>query len=488
MFPAASKSLERRSARAGGEQRRSLPVNRFARHHDAAIRIDIAALDLAVSAVAASGTNGFSVGLPESAFRSAGGDPVRFIEFAPENEAVDDDRLDAGPDAAAALAPHFPKHTSGRTKLALFASVALHVLAAASLVTWMQDDGALIAGGTPSEIAGIGNAATDQIASGAAVNVTITTIPIVKARPVETLEAAAEPAQPVEAVATTDPAPETRAEAAAVVETRQIESTEPAAATRASQIFEAPEAVQPLPSVTPFEADMATSVSNAQEILAAPTLSDSADAAPIALALTEAVPDREPVETIRAGIPPEEGELQLAAHAPLPTPRPEKVEQPVEKAEKRVPEPEKKKPVHTAARTAAASGSGGRDQADAKRGVTEGRAEGRAASPSDNTQEASAAGNAAVSNYPGKVVAKLRRALRYPSEARSRRLNGVVQVRFVVGSSGDVGSVGLASSSGSPILDDAALATVNRAAPFPPIPEGAGRRSWTFTVPLAFMR
>jgi protein TonB len=462
-----------------------LPVNRFARHHEAAIRIDIAALDLAGSAVAASGTNGFSVGLPESAFRSAGGDPVRFIEFAPENEAVDDDRLDAGPDAAAALAPHLPKHTSGRTKLALFASVALHVLAAASLVTWMQDDGALIAGGTPSEIAGIGNAATDQIASGAAVNVTITTIPIVKARPVETLEAAAEPAQPVEAVAMAEPAPETPAEATRVVETQD---TEPAAATRASQIFEAPEAVQPLPSVTPVEADMATSVSNAQEILAAATLSDSADATPIALEVTEAVPDREPAETVHAGTPPEKGEPQLAAHAPLPTPRPEKVAQPVEKAEKRVPEPEKKKPVHTAARTAAASGSGGRDQADAKRGVTEGRAEGRAASPSDNTQEASAAGNAAVSNYPGKVVAKLRRALRYPSEARSRRLNGVVQVRFVVGSSGDVGSVGLASSSGSPILDDAALATVNRAAPFPPIPEGAGRRSWTFTVPLAFLR
>jgi len=63
-----------------------------------------------------------------------------------------------------------------------------------------------------------------------------------------------------------------------------------------------------------------------------------------------------------------------------------------------------------------------------------------------------------------------------------------VQVRFVVGSSGDVGSVGLAASSGSPILDKAALAAVQRAAPFPPIPEGAGRSSWSFTVPLAFVR
>jgi protein TonB len=184
---------------------------------------------------------------------------------------------------------------------------------------------------------------------------------------------------------------------------------------------------------------------------------------------------------------PAEDEPQLAERAPLPTPRPQKTDKPVEMAEKRTPEPEKKKPVRTAARNSA-PGSGGRDQADARRGVTEGRANGRAASSNHDSRMASAAGNAAVSNYPGKVVAKLRRALRYPSEARSGRLNGVVQVRFVVGSSGDVGSVGLAASSGSPILDKAALATVNRAAPFPPIPEGAGRRSWTFTVPLAFVR
>jgi protein TonB len=266
-----------------------------------------------------------------------------------------------------------------------------------------------------------------------------------------------------------------------------------------SQTPETSGTAQPLANTAPVEAETAASVSDAPEILAAPRVSGSADAAPSAPVLAEAAPEAapqatsKPMEVVRAKdapsaeILPAEEEPQLAEHAPLPTPRPESAEKPIEKAEKRTPEPERKKPVRTAGRPSA-PGSGGRDGADAKRGVTEGRANGRAASSNNNTREASAAGNAAVSNYPGKVVAKLRRALRYPSEARSRRLNGVVQVRFVVGSSGDVGSVGLASSSGSPILDDAALATVNRAAPFPPIPEGSGRRSWTFTVPLAFVR
>jgi protein TonB len=227
-------------------------------------------------------------------------------------------------------------------------------------------------------------------------------------------------------------------------------------------------------------------------------LSESAEAVPAIQAPAEPVQKPEPIaesqpseavkeEEATPEALPEEEMPQLAEQAPLPTARPDSVEKPVEKAEKPKPAPERKKPVRTAAR-ASSQGSGGRDNADTKRGATEGRSDGRSTSSNGSSRQASAAGNAAVSNYPGKVVAKLRRALRYPSEARSRRLNGTAQVQFVVGSSGAVGSVRLAGSSGSPILDKAALATVQRAAPFPPIPEEAGRSSWTFTVPLAFVR
>jgi protein TonB len=491
VFPAPSKSFERRTARAGGEQRRPLPANRFSRRHDAAVRIDIGALALAGPA---NGTNGFSVGLPESAFWTSSGEQVRFMELPPEEATIDDGRLDAGPDASAALTPRLASGTTRRTKLALFASVALHLLAAASFVTWMQEDGARIEGGTPNEIAGIGNAAMDQIASGEAVNVTITTIPIVKARPVEveTPLATAESAQAAEEAATAEPVREAAAEAAPVEQ-----AAPPVAAAKVLPVFTASEAA-PQPNAAPVETEAATSVSDAPEILSAPTLSDRAEPAPATRTLAEAVPDVEPIPTSRPveavrseDAPPSnillaEDEPRLAEQAPLPTPRPEETAKPAEKPENHAAKAGKK-PVRTAARTSA-PGSGGSEESDARRGVAEGRKDGRAASSNDNSRAASAAGNAAVSNYPGKIVAKLRRALRYPSEARGRRLNGVAQVRFVIGSSGDVGSVGLAASSGSPVLDEAALATVHRAAPFPPIPEGAGRSSWTFTIPLAFVR
>jgi protein TonB len=495
VFPAPSKSFERRAARAGSGERRPLPASRFSLRNEVVIGIDIAAL--ALTNPTNDGTNRFSVGLPESAFCTACGEPVRFIELPTEDAAVDDGRLETGPDASAALTPRIAHKAGRRKKLALFTSVAVHLVAAASLFTWMQEDGALIAGGAPSEIAGIGNASMDQIASGEAVNVTITTIPIVKALPVQGQHAPVEPAQPVEEAATAEPVPEMPTEAAPVEEAQRIEPTEQPAAAAKVPPSEPSETAQPQPNAVPVEAEAAAPVSDEPEILAAPTLSDNADAAPDALAEAVSEPDPRAAslsgevvsakEIPSAEILPTEDEPQLAEHAPLPTPRPEKTQKPVETAERRKPAPDRKKPVHTAARTSA-PGSGGRDNADAKRGVAEGKADGRAASSNNNAQTASAAGNAAVSNYPGKVVAKLRRALRYPSEARSRRLNGVVQVRFVVGGSGDVGSVGLAASSGSPVLDKAALATVKRAAPFPPIPEGAGRSSWTFTVPLAFVR
>ena len=91
-----------------------------------------------------------------------------------------------------------------------------------------------------------------------------------------------------------------------------------------------------------------------------------------------------------------------------------------------------------------------------------------------------------MSNYPGTVYAKLRRSLRYPSEARRKRIRGEVHVRFTVSRSGGVGSIRVARSSGSSLLDNAALATVRRAAPFAEIPPAAGRSNWSFTVPLAF--
>jgi protein TonB len=156
-------------------------------------------------------------------------------------------------------------------------------------------------------------------------------------------------------------------------------------------------------------------------------------------------------------------------------------EKPAKKTRKKV--AEKAKPADKPAKTRKKAGSGGRNEADARRGVADGRADGRK-EVSGSGGRTSAAGNAAVSNYPGKVAAKLRRSVRGVSRpARSRASNDVLD-SFTVNAGGGLGGVRIARSSGSRELDKAALAIVRRAAPFPPIPPQSGRRNWAFTLPL----
>jgi periplasmic protein TonB len=55
-------------------------------------------------------------------------------------------------------------------------------------------------------------------------------------------------------------------------------------------------------------------------------------------------------------------------------------------------------------------------------------------------------------------------------DPRSRKA-GTVLVRFTVGPDGKLLSRTVEKSSGSKVLDDAAVATLDRAAPFPPVPQ-----------------
>ncbi|WP_159585998.1 energy transducer TonB [Chelativorans xinjiangense] len=201
----------------------------------------------------------------------------------------------------------------------------------------------------------------------------------------------------------------------------------------------------------------------------------------------EATPDREPPEAEpsepeAAEIEPAEPEETVTAmvNVPRPTPRPD-YEPPKETRQAAVQPP----PVRRQAQRSA--GSGGRDSRDARRGSSEDGQSARANS-GRTAARATAIGNAAVSNYPGKIVSRLRRALRYPRAAQRERLRGEVGVAFTVAGNGAVSGIRVVRSSGSPILDQAAVETVRRAAPFPAIPDGAGRSSWPFTVPLAFTR
>lgn len=62
---------------------------------------------------------------------------------------------------------------------------------------------------------------------------------------------------------------------------------------------------------------------------------------------------------------------------------------------------------------------------------------------------------------------KIARAKRYPRQARAEELEGATGLQFEIQADGSVSYVNITSSSGHPVLDDEALATVRRAAPFP---------------------
>ena len=85
-------------------------------------------------------------------------------------------------------------------------------------------------------------------------------------------------------------------------------------------------------------------------------------------------------------------------------------------------------------------------------------------------------------------MAKLRRAARGISRGARMKAQRDVHIAFVVNASGGPGGIRIVQSSGSAALDQAALDTVARAAPFPPIPPEAKRSSWRFTLPLGVAR
>jgi protein TonB len=203
------------------------------------------------------------------------------------------------------------------------------------------------------------------------------------------------------------------------------------------------EPVAPVKVIEPIETVENAEPAQPEPMEATPEMAEPVLAAPAAALAAEALP---PVE----------------AAAPVPLPRTKK-QQPIEA------------PKKSASQRPLQAGNGGNSAADAK-----------ASAPAGGPKVTDQNGNgAAVTKYPGHVLAKLRRALRYPSGGRG---TGEVSVQFTVTAAGGVSGVRVVRSSGNPVFDKAAMETVRRAAPFPPIPPEAGRSTWTFTMPLGFVR
>ncbi len=246
-------------------------------------------------------------------------------------------------------------------------------------------------------------------------------------------------------------------------------------------VEEEPEEVEPIESevaeavpqeIPPIQSEVAAETPTDVPPVEADIILPSDELPPVAVAQAEVTASVPPVETV---VPEEKPEQK---------PEPEKVE----KKEIKKPEPKKEKPVKKKV-TRRKTGDDGSNVASQSKGQADG-AENAKVSTSQGKKGAQSrqSGNAAVSNYSGKIRSKLNRAFRYPAAAKREGLRGIAQVRFTVSASGSVSGVSIARSAGSPVLDQAAIEAVHRASPFPAIPEGAGRSNWSFTIPLAFTR
>lgn len=85
--------------------------------------------------------------------------------------------------------------------------------------------------------------------------------------------------------------------------------------------------------------------------------------------------------------------------------------------------------------------------------------------------------------YLGKLRSNIERKKVNPKT----RDQGTVVVRFTVDSLGKLVSREVTASSGSKRLDEAALAAIERASPFPPFPTGLGAPNIVVNVPFRFM-
>lgn len=251
-------------------------------------------------------------------------------------------------------------------------------------------------------------------------------------------EPAEEMSKPVEQAALVPPTPvETRAET-------------PVERPQEVQAEARPEMAQPVtPALTPSHDPQRATVLTPAPQMAAPVLPQET---------VEAQDEVAPQSSVRP--------KQRTREAP---PKPQKTAKtPAPKTPvKQAPKPQKKAasaPQGNAKQNARAGSATGREGAKAaQQGVAQGR----------KNREA---GNARASNYPGQVMKKLSRVSR-PRVGR----RGTAVVAFTIAPNGGLAAVSIAKSSGHAELDRAALRVVQRAAPFPPPPQGA-RRSYSINI------
>lgn len=328
---------------------------------------------------------------------------------------------------------------SRRTRLEISAAIALSLAAHYALAVVAADGElpVLIEGGAPAQIAAVGNSFSD-FAAGHDVPEPSTETPIEPIEPVTAVEPPVMPA--VQPVVTPVEALEAETETARAPMPEILTGTDTEMALVSPEISEAP--TPEIAAIAPAE------------------VSETVEAQPDSP--TVPLPQRRPAR-------PEDEQNLADAREAIERAREERARVERERAAEARRREQARREQQRAAR--------GNAEQDARTGQADGQTQARAsAAGRRESDRASRAGNAAASNYPGKVYAKIRRTRQRPTDGR-----GTARIRFSITASGGLGSIRVASSSGSAAIDRAALDHIRRSAPFPRPPAGAQRN---FVIPV----
>jgi protein TonB len=92
----------------------------------------------------------------------------------------------------------------------------------------------------------------------------------------------------------------------------------------------------------------------------------------------------------------------------------------------------------------------------------------------------------AVASYTRRVIKRIQDNFVYPSEARKKRLQGLVSLSLQINSTGELMEAKIIQSSGSKILDENATGIIKRVSPFPPFPPDIEERELRINIPIAY--
>lgn len=355
-------------------------------------------------------------------------------------------------------------------------ALGLHI---AALAANASRDQIQIEGGAPGAAAAFGSSFADM-AAGSAAPVTPDLQPA-RTRFDPAQPAAAEPVQtdvpaPDQTPAETadllpEPLPDQIAATPVTPAAADLTQTPPA---HAPIPVEGTEAAQPTPqdpapqtpmTVTPVTAPAATAVTavaTAEPTTASPRLQVAAlqpttqspatvPAVPALSALEHAPRATTPSQSRRPAARPE----HLTAKTPPPQPKSQARTQ------------AKSQPKTQAKPKPKAQQQAGNADRNAKKGTATGKQKTGSAASTSTASRSKTAGNAAISNYQGKVYRRIARA-----KPRNVNTRGTARVSLTISGGGSLSGVRISRSSGSAKLDQIALTQVRRAAPFPPTPTG----------------